>query len=161
MPAAMSVWFPVWNRLLESMGLSISTRVCKFCFRFLLPVNPAPGWPGEGTLRPQITGWCCASPTSCCEGGNRVPKGLLRHPLAQEKGLAEWPGCGARRGLSRTRGDPRAGEVPADALQSWLHPGTRPLVPFCSQTFNIQCQVVLCYVMLLCYARRPNALSLE
>lgn len=147
MPAGVSVWFPFWNQLLESVGFA-SGSCCLW---------KPPGRPGEGTLGSQTTGWCCASPASCCEGANPRPElplpqgGCSAVPSQRRRGLLSSRDVG-RREVFLGQGDPRAAEVPVDALQSWLHPDTRHRVPFCSQTFKSQCQVVLCYVMLLCYA---------
>lgn len=146
MPAGASVWSPFWNQLLESMALLQVPAACESPrggqARGLWDVRQQAG--AVPALPAAVRGPTRARSCPC-------PKGAALPSPHRGEGACWATGMwGAERSFW-DRGDPRAAEVPVDALQSWLHPDMRHRVPFCSQTFNSQCQVVLCYVMLLCY----------
>lgn len=142
----MSVWFPIWNQLLESMGYALS-----FCWQWKASgvVNTENSETLDNRLmlhEPHQPFWGRAAAAQSRPISKRA---ALLSPHGEE--ACQAPRTGDREGFFWAMRDLRVEEMTVDALQSWLHPDTWSLVLYCSQTVNIQCQVVLCCVTLLCY----------
>lgn len=98
-PAGVSVWFPFWNQLLESMGFA-SGSCCLW---------KPPGVSRRGGSGSSGNGLVLCQPCQLLWGGQPAPgaapapRGLLCRPLTEEKGLAEQLGWEVFLGHGGTR----------------------------------------------------------